>query len=267
MTGRPDGFLDGFLDNTEVKDKDHSQLDCFGIVDKEVPADLNTKQDPHDWKGPFPGLTRVHNGCQLQNDNYNFKSPTIHQADTWKKGLEVVLQPNSTLVMKALTRSQKEVVPLQNSTLVMLTLKTSTENEKTPPQTWRHGYILCSIHWNITFLIGWTCDQRKLPQDQDQYWNFKESLSDKKEIEYKSFRPMITYSSSRTHQELRKHQKLETQSSERNMQEYRTSSNLQNFQTMFPELEHPALQTGNPVAPALHETGTSLERQEIPTSS
>ena len=47
MTGRLDSFLDGFLDG-------------FGIVDA-VPADLNTEQDPHDWKGPFPGLTRAHN--------------------------------------------------------------------------------------------------------------------------------------------------------------------------------------------------------------
>ena len=52
----------------------------------------------------------------------------------------------------------------------------------------------------------------------------------------------------------------ETQSSERNMQEYRTSVNLQSFQTMFPELGQQAFQTGNPVAPALHGTGTSTER-------
>ena len=44
MTGRLDGFLDG-----------------FGIVDA-VPADLNTEQDPCDWKEPFPGLTRAHDG-------------------------------------------------------------------------------------------------------------------------------------------------------------------------------------------------------------
>ena len=52
-----------------------------------------------------------------------------------------------------------------------------------------------------------------------------------------------------------------------NMQEYRTSSNPQSFQTMFPDTEQPALQTGNPVAPAFHETGMSSERQDIATSS
>ena len=66
ITGKLDSFLDGFLDG-------------FGIVDA-VPADLNTEQDPHDCKGPFPGLTRAHNGLQLQNNNYNFKSPGICQA-------------------------------------------------------------------------------------------------------------------------------------------------------------------------------------------
>ena len=108
MTGRLDSFLEG-----------------FGIVDA-VPADLNTEQDPHDWKGLFSGLTRAHDGLQLQNYNYNFKSPTIPQADTWKKGFEVLLPPNSTLMMTASTRSKREVVPLQNSTLVMFESKTST---------------------------------------------------------------------------------------------------------------------------------------------
>ena len=155
----------------------------------EVPADLNTadKVEDHlqdhlqDPNGPFPGLTRAY-------DNYNFESPTSLQMDTWKKGLEVVLQPNSTLVANTLTRSEKQVVPLQNSTLVMSELKTFTGSE-------------------------------------------------------------------------------ETQSSEKNMQEYRASSNPQSFQTMFPDLEHPALQTGNPVAPALHGTGMSMERQDIASSS
>ena len=59
----------------------------------------------------------------------------------------------------------------------------------------------------------------------------------------------------------------ETQSSKKSMQEYRTSSKLQSFQTMFLELEHPALQKGNPVAPALHGTGMSMERQDIASSS
>ena len=137
------------------------RLDGFGIMDA-VPAYLNTGQVPCDWKGPFPGLTRDHNNC-------NFKSPTIHQAETWKKGLEMVLQLNATLVMRTLTRSQKEVVPLQDSTLVMFESKIYIGSE-------------------------------------------------------------------------------ETESSERNVQEYRTSSNPQSFQTMFPELEHP----GNPDTPALH---------------
>ena len=37
------------------------------------------------------------------------------------------------------------------------------------------------------------------------------------------------------------HFKLETQSKDMNVQEFRTSSNLQRLQSMFPELEHPAL--------------------------
>ena len=47
----------------------------------------------------------------------NFKSPTSLQMDTWKKGLEVVLQPNSTLVMTT-------------STLVMFESKTSTGHQE-----------------------------------------------------------------------------------------------------------------------------------------
>ena len=89
----------------------------------EVPADLNTedKVEDHlqdhlqDTNGPFPGLSMAYDG-----NHDNFKSPTSLQMNTWKKGLEVGLQPNSTLVMKALTRSQEEVVPLQNSTLVII---------------------------------------------------------------------------------------------------------------------------------------------------
>ena len=36
---------------------------------------------------------------------------------------------------------------------------------------------------------------------------------------------------------------------------------------MFPDTKQTALQTGNLVAPAFHETGTSFERQDIATSS
>ena len=140
----------------KITGRQDSFLDSFGIVDA-VPADLNTEQVPCDWKGPFPGLTRAHDGLQLQNNNYNFKSPTICQADTWKKGLEVVLQPNSTLVMRALTRSQKEGVPLQNSTLVMLTSKTSTGSEKTHQdlETWKYPVLKPLEHY---ISIGWICD-------------------------------------------------------------------------------------------------------------
>ena len=55
--------------------------------------------------------------------NPNFKSPT----ETYKKGLEVVLHPNSTQMDRASTRKEWKVVPLQNSTLVMFEPKTSTE--------------------------------------------------------------------------------------------------------------------------------------------
>ena len=145
MTGR----LDSFLDN-------------FGIVDA-VPADLNTGQVPHDWKGPFPGLTRA-------NNNYNFKSPTICQTNAWKKGLGVVLQPNSTLMIRASTRGQKEVAPLQNSTLVMLTSKTSTGSEKTCQnlETGKYPTLKLLGHY---ISIGWPCDQRQLPHDQNLYWD------------------------------------------------------------------------------------------------
>ena len=68
----------------------------------------------------------------------------------------------------------------------------------------------------------------------------------------------------KTHQE---HEELETQSRGMYMQEYRTSSNPQSFQTMFPESEQPALQTGNSVTPTLQETGMSTERQDIASSS
>ena len=63
------------------------------------------------------------------------------------------------------------------------------------------------------------------------------------------------------------HFELETQSIERNMWGYRTSSNQQSFQTMFPDMEQPGLQTGNPVAPAFLEQEVSTERQNITTSS
>ena len=63
------------------------------------------------------------------------------------------------------------------------------------------------------------------------------------------------------------HFELETQSKEKNMQEYRTSNNQQSFQTMFPDTEQPALQTGNLVAPAFFEHEASTERQNIATSS
>ena len=63
------------------------------------------------------------------------------------------------------------------------------------------------------------------------------------------------------------HFELETQSKKRNMQEYRTSSNQQSFQTMFPDMEQPTLQAGNLVAPAFIEQEASNERQNIPTSS
>ena len=77
----------------------------------------------------------------------------------------------------------------------------------------------------------------------------------------------------RTHQMIKprllpSHFELETQSSERNMQEYRTSKNQQSFQTMFQDMARSALQTGNLVAPAFHETRmASMERQNIATSS
>ena len=65
---------------------------------------------------------------------------------------------------------------------------------------------------------------------------------------------------------LSSHFELETQSKERNMHEHRTSNNQQSFQTMFLDMEQPALQTGNPVAPTFIEHEVSTERQDIATS-
>ena len=46
------------------------------------------------------------------------------------------------------------------------------------------------------------------------------------------------------------HFEMESQSSETNIQEYRTSSNQQSFQTMFPENRTASLTDRHPVAPA-----------------
>ena len=158
-------------DNWKARQFPRQFFKGFKIMD-EVPADLNTKdkvkdhlQDHlQDTNGPFSGLTMAYNG----NQPNNFKSPTSLQADTWKKGLEVVLLEDSTLVMTALTRSQKEVVPLQDSTLMMFELKTSTGSEKTYQnlEMRKHPMLKPLDHY---ILIGWTCDQRQLPQDQGPY--------------------------------------------------------------------------------------------------
>ena len=76
----------------------------------------------------------------------------------------------------------------------------------------------------------------------------------------------------RTHQMIKprslpSHFELETESKERNMSEYRPSNSLRSFQAMFPDMEQPALQTGNLVTPAFHEQGMSTERQNFATSS
>ena len=76
----------------------------------------------------------------------------------------------------------------------------------------------------------------------------------------------------RTHQMIKpwtqpSHLELETQSHERNTLEYRTSSNMQSFQTMFPEPGQQAFPTGKPAAAALQEPTSSVERQDIATSS
>ena len=63
------------------------------------------------------------------------------------------------------------------------------------------------------------------------------------------------------------HFKLETQSHERNTEEYRTSSRTPSFQTMFLDPGQQAFLTGKLAAPAVHEPMTSVERQDIATSS
>ena len=49
--------------------------------------------------------------------------------------------------------------------------------------------------------------------------------------------------------------------------QYRTSNNLQNFRTIFPELGQQALAKGNLAALAFQEPTSSVERQDIATSS
>ena len=76
----------------------------------------------------------------------------------------------------------------------------------------------------------------------------------------------------RTHQMIKpqtqpSHLELETQSHERNTPEYRTSSNMQSFQTMFPELGKQSFPTGKLAATALQEPPPPAERQDIVTSS
>ena len=66
----------------------------------------------------------------------------------------------------------------------------------------------------------------------------------------------------RTHQMIKprslpSHFKLETQSKEWNNSQFIPSSVSRNFQTMLPDMEQPALPTGNAVTPAFHEKGTS----------
>ena len=97
------------------------------------------------------------NSFGTRRNEPNLKSSKILQAETWKKGLEVVIQPNSTLVMRALTRSQKEVVPLQNSTLVIFGSKTSTGSEKTCQNLETRKYpTLKPVEHYIS--VGWPCD-------------------------------------------------------------------------------------------------------------
>ena len=63
------------------------------------------------------------------------------------------------------------------------------------------------------------------------------------------------------------HFKLETESKERNISEFIPSCSSNNFQSMLPDLEHPALPIGNLVTPPLNDRGTSSMRKDIPTSS
>ena len=166
----------------------------------EVPADLNTKDkvEDHlqdhlqDTNGPFPGLTMAYDG----NQPY-FKSPTSLQTDTWKKGLEVVLKPNSTLVVNALTRSEKQVVPLWDSTLVMFELKTSTGSEKTCQnfEMRKHPMLKPLDHY---ILIGQTCDQKQLPQDWGPSWNFRKGLYFDHDIKDEGSRPVTSESSAKS---------------------------------------------------------------------
>ena len=53
------------------------------------------------------------------------------------------------------------------------------------------------------------------------------------------------------------HFELETQSKEWNNPQFIPSSVSRNFQTMLPDMEQPALQTGN-LVPALHEKGNVI---------
>ena len=63
------------------------------------------------------------------------------------------------------------------------------------------------------------------------------------------------------------HFELETESKEKNITEFIPSIASNNFQSMLPRAEHPALPKGNLVTPQLNERGTSTMRKDIPTSS
>ena len=76
----------------------------------------------------------------------------------------------------------------------------------------------------------------------------------------------------RTHQMIKlrslpSHFELETQSKEWHNSQFIASSASRNFQTMLPDIEQPALPTGNPVMPVFHEKGMSSMRQDIATNS
>ena len=76
----------------------------------------------------------------------------------------------------------------------------------------------------------------------------------------------------RTHQMIKpmslpSHFELETQSKEWNNSQFIPSSASRNFQTMLPDMEQPALPTGNLVTPVFHEKGMSSMRQDIATYS
>ena len=84
-------------------------------------------------------------------------------------------------------KSKKGFEALCNSIPVLL--KTSTGSEKTCQNLEMGKHLMLKpLDHNIS--IGWTCDQRQLPQYQGPYWNFRKGLYVDQDIKDEGSRPV-----------------------------------------------------------------------------